>query len=164
MEFQVPQRLSQYHCRMHQSRFHHTTGGYNRITRPCAQKRIHQNDAKRSTMHPWLILDTVFFPKAPLGHTVCCFFLDLLHEVSVLSLCLLLGLDSLDAHLIQASVKVLSLDWVGVAPNFPLRDDHHFLSWLVGNICPQGEGPGVAFGDTNPGIFGTTHTCLAVVL
>ena len=53
--------LSQYHCGMHQSRLHHTTGGHNRIIRWCAQHRIHWNDSKRGTMHLWLILDTVFF-------------------------------------------------------------------------------------------------------
>ena len=51
-------------------------------------------------MHPWLILDTVFCHEHHRVTQPVVFLLDLLHEIGVLSLCLLLGLDSLDTRLI----------------------------------------------------------------
>ncbi len=48
---------------------------------------------------------------------------------------------------------------VGVAPNDPPMDDHRVPLWSVGNICSQ-EGPRVCIWIC----FGTTHTCLALVV
>jgi hypothetical protein len=85
-----------------------------------------------------------------------------LHNKGTMSLCnggrqqiggqSVVGMDSLDACWIQASVGVHPFSWVGVVPNFPPRDDQHgsHHAWSMGNICPQG-GLGFASGDTNPG-------------
>ncbi len=52
---------------------------------------------------------------------------------------------------------------MGVAPNNPPRDDHRVPPWLAGNICPQGRAR-VCIWHTNLALFGTAHTCLALVV
>jgi hypothetical protein len=137
---------------MHRSRLHHTTGGYHRITMWCAKKWIHWNDAKRSTMHPWLILDTVFHNSTIGSHTRLYF----LHfsMTFTFSVCVC----SWD----QASRSNPSIRWVW-HQTLPLGMTITYPHGQWETFVPRKRAQGLHLGILTLVFFGTTYTCLAVV-
>ena len=73
-------------------------------------------------------------------------------------------MNSPDARMIQASFRIhLPPRWVWYQPS--PGDDLHGVTIMRGwwaTFVPRGERLGFASGNTNPTLFGTTLTCLAV--
>ncbi len=76
----------------------------------------------------------------------------------------MLGMDSPNARMIQTSAGVhppLGWGWYQPSPGDDLHGVNTMQGWWA-TFVPRGYGLGFASGDTNPTLFGTTLTSLAV--